>query len=1023
MNKNNRLYQNILVSVLSSAVLLLPTLGYTMPQGGNIVTGGGSIGTPSGGQMNITGNGGNMAIDWDSFNIGRGEAVNFNNLAAVLNYVKGNQRSEIFGAINGGGAHVFLINPNGILFGASAQINVGSLTASTRTMTDDARRNFNGSLSSLSAADIASVKEDIVNLGSITANKLVLEGNNISIVSADNLHVTNNSDISLRAKGAINIGYQVTDQTTISVDDGQGPHNVADYTKGNGDKASVRLNGALTTDLSGNTKNINDCMLVNNIYELQNIHNNLDGKYMLANDIDASATNSWYNGEGFRPIGQLYSWGDATPFNGVLDGLGYSINDFYINRDTNFAAMFSQTSSTALLNNFKINGTVKGEATLVGWNYGTVSNIESSVNVSSNGSRAAGLVVLNSGIIANVANKGTIDGGAFVAGIASYNNANEGKIYNARNEGSITGTGSIGGIVGHNENGAIIDGATNIGNVQTVQSGSSRVGGIAGLNTGVVMNVNNSGKITGYVYPNNTLGVSDVGGIVGDNYEGGQIENAFNSGEVSGDNTVGGIAGANSGTSSGISSIKNSENTGKVSSKNSSVGGIAGYNNSKGIIEDVRNSGNVVTTAEQGGGIVGSNSGGTVRRATNSGTIDVTKYAGGIVGSNSAGTIDEVTNTGTVIGGTSSKQGYSGGISGYSNGTINHAVNTGSVSGYSFIGGIVGHANGGSIGNSHNGGSINTLGSAGGGIVGYMNAGTVYSSYNSGAISGTGYLGGIIGRMVSSTQDIILKNVYNTGSVTASNQVVGGIVGSIDGTRNTISSAYNTGVVTGSYTGDIVGYMKTGNTVNANNIYFINANGLYQQYGTDIIYDSTAEFNQAFVSGLDAEGQAAWKIQNATAPILKEFLQGDITADLGSLEVDANASFVDAIIARLKALGYDIDASKIVVQSGLENGKYSLGDVVYSLQDGYNLTLSGELVIGDFVEPTPTPDISGSRYEALQSELHKRKQHDWNEYIATQSLKLEPTKRLKVDGAGVKLGVRELPRVNIKEKELEKVNK
>ena len=34
-------------------------------------------------------------------------------MQAVLNYVTGSQRSEIFGKLNGSGAHVFLLNPNG----------------------------------------------------------------------------------------------------------------------------------------------------------------------------------------------------------------------------------------------------------------------------------------------------------------------------------------------------------------------------------------------------------------------------------------------------------------------------------------------------------------------------------------------------------------------------------------------------------------------------------------------------------------------------------------------------------------------------------------------------------------------------------------------------------------------------------------------------------------------------------------------------------------------------------------------
>ena len=84
---------------------------YALPQGGAVVGGG------SGNVMEITGTGSNnVAIKWEQFNIANGETVNFKNMANVLNYVTGNTKSEIYGAVNGQNVNVFLLNPNGILF-------------------------------------------------------------------------------------------------------------------------------------------------------------------------------------------------------------------------------------------------------------------------------------------------------------------------------------------------------------------------------------------------------------------------------------------------------------------------------------------------------------------------------------------------------------------------------------------------------------------------------------------------------------------------------------------------------------------------------------------------------------------------------------------------------------------------------------------------------------------------------------------------------------------------------------------
>ena len=182
---------------------------YALPQGGAVVGGsGGNIGG-SGNVMDITGTGNNnVAIKWEQFNIAYGETVNFKNMANVLNYVTGNTKSEIYGALNGQGANVFLLNPNGILFGKGAAVNVGSLHASTGKMTDAAINGFNGT----PAIDLSSVTADVLNLGVIRADKVTIEGANISLGNAADIKKQNGGIIAaadqanyiLKAEGTIN---------------------------------------------------------------------------------------------------------------------------------------------------------------------------------------------------------------------------------------------------------------------------------------------------------------------------------------------------------------------------------------------------------------------------------------------------------------------------------------------------------------------------------------------------------------------------------------------------------------------------------------------------------------------------------------------------------------------------------------------------------------------------------------------------------------------------------------------------
>lgn len=71
-------------------------------------------------------------IRWDTFNIGRDASVRFVQGAhqIALNQILDINPSQIMGELTAGGT-IFLVNPNGVLFGDSAQVRVGSLVAST----------------------------------------------------------------------------------------------------------------------------------------------------------------------------------------------------------------------------------------------------------------------------------------------------------------------------------------------------------------------------------------------------------------------------------------------------------------------------------------------------------------------------------------------------------------------------------------------------------------------------------------------------------------------------------------------------------------------------------------------------------------------------------------------------------------------------------------------------------------------------------------------------------------------------
>lgn len=173
----------------ASALLFISTqlCAAGLPQGGVVSSGSGNIAQPNANTLNVTQNSNKMAVDWQSFSVGQGKTVNFiqpGSNAVVLNRVIGNDISSIQGAIKANG-QVFLINPNGVIFSPTAQINVGSLIASTRNLTNEqfnaGNYRFEGSSNSaiinqgnITTADgghVILIAARIENTGTINANK------------------------------------------------------------------------------------------------------------------------------------------------------------------------------------------------------------------------------------------------------------------------------------------------------------------------------------------------------------------------------------------------------------------------------------------------------------------------------------------------------------------------------------------------------------------------------------------------------------------------------------------------------------------------------------------------------------------------------------------------------------------------------------------------------------------------------------------------------------------------------------
>ena len=100
------------------------------------VTGGQATAVAAGSRLTVTQSSANAVLNWQSFNVSANGTVTFaqpSSTAVALNNIFQAGPSQIFGALNANG-RVFLLNQNGIIFGPTAQVNVGSLLASSLTL-------------------------------------------------------------------------------------------------------------------------------------------------------------------------------------------------------------------------------------------------------------------------------------------------------------------------------------------------------------------------------------------------------------------------------------------------------------------------------------------------------------------------------------------------------------------------------------------------------------------------------------------------------------------------------------------------------------------------------------------------------------------------------------------------------------------------------------------------------------------------------------------------------------------------
>ena len=213
--------------------LLAGKLAYANPTGADVVAGQVSmVGSPN--QLLITNSPGAI-INWQSFSILPGELTRFvqqSSSSTVLNRITGQDPTKILGALQSNGK-VFLINPNGILFGAGARVDVNGLVASTLNLSDAdflaGRRKFSstgvsgevinqGAITTPSGGQVYLIGSSVTNGGVITS-----PGGDVVLAAGQSVDLADSNDpdvrvvISAPGNQALNVGKVVADSGRVGI--------------------------------------------------------------------------------------------------------------------------------------------------------------------------------------------------------------------------------------------------------------------------------------------------------------------------------------------------------------------------------------------------------------------------------------------------------------------------------------------------------------------------------------------------------------------------------------------------------------------------------------------------------------------------------------------------------------------------------------------------------------------------------------------------------------------------------------
>jgi len=887
-----------------------------LPHGPHVLSGSVAV-TQAGSQMTVLQGSPKAIVDWQSFNIGANHQVTFQqpgSASVALNRVVGGEASAIHGRLQANG-QVFLVNPNGMLFGAGANINVGGLVASTLNIADhdflQGNYQFNGQGSGVQGAAIAQQ-------GRITA----ADGGAVALlggsVSNQGTIAARLGSVALAAGNQVKLDFAGDGLLNVQVQQSSLNALVENHQLIQADGGSVLMTAkatdALLQTVVNNTGTVRARTVENRAGRIVLLGGFNGGTARIAGMLDASAPDTGHGGfietsgahvqitAGTRvttqaaqgktgtwlidPTDMTISAGDAPQSssgigaNTLQDGLGannvvlQTLGEGIQAGDIHVNAPVSWNRNQLTLNahgSINVNApmSVNGSGTLA-LNYGNTQGNAATVPV------ALSNLNVNAGGRVDFADKGagllSVNG----HGYAVINTLAE--LQDMGNAAQLGGKFALGGSI---DASATKEAHGGLGFAPIGGSEASFTGVFDGLghtigNLHIKRSVQDYVGLFGAAKGATLRNIGLVGGsATGQNYSGGlagyqvasSISNAYTTGSVEGSTYVGGLVGYQLN-----GSITNAYTTGSVEGVYS-IGGLVGSQEGAGI-SNAYTAGNVMGR-DRVGGLVGLQSRSTISYAYTTGSVtkDIhsgSVHSGGLVGYQFGGSISNAYTTGNVEG-----TDFVGGLVGLQNsGSISNASTTGNVDGAHSVGGLVGYRTGSSSNISINISNTFTTGNVTGddrvgGLIGYQAGGSISNAYTTGSVKGSNDVGGLVGYQVSGS----ISNAYTTGSVTGRDNV-GGLAGYQAG--GSISNAYTAGSVTGSdNVGGMVGYQAGGSI---SNIFTTGNVGGTNYVGGLVGYQGISNIRDAYTTGsVTGANRVGGLVGSQSGSISNAYATGSVT--------------------------------------------------------------------------------------------------------------------------------------------------